>query len=541
MAADQQDLKAQRDRFLAFSFASADLFIEVSEEGKIIYALGASKSMMGFDDKEIIGKKWLELVSVYDQAQLLHLYENSKHGKRCGPLLIELNDMISKRKAIFTGIKMPGSNRFYITLGLGNLLMGKIAGSMGKTMNGELLNREVFIEQAKETLEMARSLGQNVDMTLFDFAPTDDDKKRLGDKNWNTMLESMAFFLQSQSVDGQAAAQIANGRYSIIHERDVDSEAIKQKLEALTQQSDPTGQGIAIQAKTISSDLSALDEKNAARALVYTINEFERKGTKLTIENLNSGFTDYAKANAEKIKEFQALIQRLDFALFFQPIVNLKTMEVSHYEMLSRFNRGDTMEWIMFGEDIGMAAEFDIAASERAVNHITFKAGGSRTKFSLNISGQSIEDEVFFQKLEEKLAKGQNLHERLMFEITESSHIKDLDTVNHFIKKLQKKGYKVALDDFGAGSASFEYLQKLHVDMVKIDGKYIRKLLSSQRDAAMVKNITQLCKDLKVEVVAEYVEDQAQSDLLKEMGVEYGQGYFFGKAESAPSFVPPRK
>ncbi len=541
MSEIQQDVKTQRDRFLAFSFASADLFIEVSEEGKIIYALGASKSMMGFDDKEITGKKWLELFSVYDQAQILHLYEVSKPGKRCGPLLIDLNEMISKRKAVFTGIKMPGSNKFFITLGLGNLLMGKIAGALGKPCTGQLMTRELFLDQAKETLEMARSLGQDVDMTLLDFYPTEDDKKRLGEKNWSALLESISHLLQSQSIDGQAAAQIGDGRYSIIHEKNINAESLKKQMEAIMLQNDPTGQGIVVQTKTVTSDLTALDERDAAKALVYTINEFERKGTKLTIENLNSGFADYAKANAQKIKEFQALIQRLDFSLYFQPIVNLKTMEVSHYEMLSRFKSGDTLEWMMFGEDMGMAPEFDIALCERAINHINFKAGTSRTKFSVNLSGQSIEDEAFVEKLEAKLSATPALSDRLMFEITESAHIKDLDRVNAVIEKLQKRKFKVALDDFGAGSASFQYLQKLHVDMVKIDGKYIRKLLSSQRDAAMVKNITQMCKDLGIEVVAEYVEEQAQSDILKEMGVGFGQGYFFGKAESAPSFIPPRK
>jgi EAL domain-containing protein (putative c-di-GMP-specific phosphodiesterase class I) len=538
---ENQEIKSQRDRFLAFSFASSDLFIEVSIDGSILYALGATKGMTGFDETEIIGKKWLNLFSVYDQAQVIHLYETSKTGKRCGPLLVELNELVTKRKAVFTGIKMPGSNKFYITLAFGNLIMSKIAGALGPSGNKKALTREGFIEQAKDTLELARSLGQNVDMTLLDFSPTQEDRKRMGEKNWSALVSSMASFLQTQSADGQAAAEIADGRFSIIHNQDIDHEYLRKRMESIALENDPENQGVEILTKTLSSDLTNLSDRDAARALVYTINEFERNGTSLTIENLNSGFKAFAETNAQKIKEFKALIERLDFSLFFQPIVNLKTMEVSHYEMLSRFKTGDTLEWVMFGEDIGMAPEFDIAVIERAINHINFKAGASRTKFSVNISGQSIEDETFLQKLEEKLAKNKDIKERLQFEITESSHITDLDKVNDFIEKLQKDGFKVALDDFGAGATSFQYLQKLKVDCVKIDGKYIRKLLSSQRDAAMVKNLTQMCKDLGISVVAEYVEETAQCDILKELGVDYGQGYLFGKPESAPSFTPPRK
>jgi EAL domain-containing protein (putative c-di-GMP-specific phosphodiesterase class I) len=538
--AEPDELKSQRDRFLAFAFASADLFIEVAIDGTILYALGATKGMTGFDEQEIVGKKWLNLFSVYDQAVVINLYETSKTGKRCGPILVELNELITKRKAVLTGIKMPDNNKFYITLGFGNLLMGKIAGTLGGG-KGELLNREGFIDQAKDTLELARSLGQNVDMTFFDFAPTEEDRKRMGEANWGRLVSSIATFLQSQSIDGQAAAEVTGGRYGVIHDKSIDGDYIRKRIESLALESDPTGNGVDVKAKTITSDLSVLTERDAARALVYTINEFERKGTDLTIANLNSGFKEYAEANAQKIKEFQALIERLDFALYFQPIVNLKTNEVSHYEMLSRFKKGDTLEWITFGEDMGMAAEFDIAVVERAINHISFKAGVSRTKFSVNLSGQSIEDEAFFEKLQAKLSKAKDIKDRLQFEITESSHIRDLDKVNDFITKLQKAGFAIALDDFGAGAASFQYLQKLNVDMVKIDGKYVRKLLSSQRDAAMVKNLTQMCKDLGIEVIAEYVEEQAQADILREMGVDFGQGFLFGKAESAPSFTPPKK
>ncbi|MCC6598925.1 MAG: EAL domain-containing protein [Alphaproteobacteria bacterium] len=539
--ADTDEHKKQRDRFLAFAFASADLFLEISQEGTVLYALGASKGITGFDDTEIIGKKWLGLFSVYDQAQLLHLYETSKPGKRCGPLLVELNDP-AKRKAVFTGIKMPGSRSIYITLGLSNLFMSKMADALGaKTVQNDILNRTDFLEQAQDTLQMARSLGQNVDMTMFDFAPTEEDRRRMGEGNWNKMLGSVESFLQSQSIDGNAAAAIADGRYTVIHEKDVDGDFLRNQIQALAQENDPTGTGIEIQSKTLSADLATMSERDTARALVYTINEFERKGTDLTIENLNSSIASYASANVQKIKEFQSIIQRLDFSLFFQPIIDLNTLEVSHYEMLTRFTKGDTLEWIMFGEDMGMAPDFDIAVCERAINYISFKGGGARTKFAINLSGQSVENDTFYDRLQQQLAKGKDLSKRIMFEITESSHIRDLDKVNRFVEKLQAAGYKIALDDFGAGSASFEYIQKLKVDMVKIDGKYIRKLLTSDRDAAMVKNLTQMCKDLGMGVVAEYVEEQAQANMLRDLGIDLGQGYFFGKPESAPTFQPPHK
>lgn len=334
------------------------------------------------------------------------------------------------------------------------------------------------------------------------------------------------------------AAEITDGRYSLIHDKNVDPEALLSQIKELAQEQDPNGTGFDITTKTVTSDLSELSERDASRALMYTIHEFERKGTELTIETLNSGLKSYVNANAARIREFQSIIERTHFNLYFQPIVDLKTLQASHYEMLCRFEKGDTLEWIMFGEDIGMASEFDLAVCERAINYARFKAGGTKTRFSVNLSGQSIQCEEFNEKLIDMLSKDDKLKNRLIFEVTESSHIKDLDMVNEFIKKLKNQGYQVALDDFGAGSASFQYLQQLEVDHLKIDGKYTRKILNSERDVAMIKNLTNMCRDMGIKVVAEFVENLEQWKLLRELGVNYGQGYLFGKPSPKPDYIP---
>ncbi|MDB5490219.1 MAG: hypothetical protein JWO78_68, partial [Micavibrio sp.] len=137
-----------------------------------------------------------------------------------------------------------------------------------------------------------------------------------------------------------------------------------------------------------------------------------------------------------------------------------------------------------------------------------------------------------------KLSMNKELADRIIFEITESNTIKDFDTVNHFIQVLKGDGFKVCLDDFGVGSASFQYLHKLHVDYVKVDGSYTRKILTSDRDAIMVKNLTQMCKDLKTVVIAEMVESREQATLLQSLGIEFGQGYLFGRPSGKPEYTP---
>lgn len=539
---DEKNLKIQRDRFLAFSFASADLFVEISEDHKIAYALGAAKGIIGIDDKSLIGRDWFELFDPIDRPVLRTMIQKAKPVTRCGPVLVTLNEEISDgKKAVVTGIKMPDSERFHLTVGKSNMMMARMGNITRDAEIHSVLNKSDFMEAAKEALGTATSLGQDVNVTLFDFEASKEDITRFGPESWNAFTDAISELLMTKSIDGQMAGEIGPGKYSLIHDKNIDPDALQQQITELSKEQDPEGKGLEIKAKTVTSDLSEMNERDATRALLYTIHEFERKGTELTIESLNSGLKTYLDVNAQKIKSFQSMIDRLSFSLYFQPIVDLKTMEASHYEMLSRFEDGDTLEWVMFGEDVGLASEFDIAVCERAINFVSFKAGGTKTRFSINISGQSIEDETFFETLMKLLSQGQNLKNRLMFEITESSHIKDLEKVNKFVTNLKNEGYQIALDDFGAGSASFQYLQQLHVDHLKIDGKYTRKLLSSQRDAAMVKNLVQMCKDMNIKVIAEFVEEEAQLEVLRNLDVEYGQGYLFGKPAPKPEYLPIEK
>lgn len=539
----EDKLKQQRDRFLAFSFASADLFIEVEPDGVISYSLGAARSLTGINETSIKGQQWLELFAAEDRATVNEMRNKAKMGKRCGPYLIKLADSIGGgRQAIVTGITMPNDPKFYLTIGFTNVLMGKYAQQVRAVEEHALLDKDTFLYAAREALDMARSLGQDLDLTLLDIDNIADIKQRLGDEKWQKFSDSITHLLNSKSADGQAAAEIKEGRYSIIHDSTVNADSLKEEIVRLSRETDPDGAEFVVGSKTVSADLSSLSERDTTKALIYTINEFERKGTSMTIESLNGGFKNYVSTNAQKIVQFKTMVEQLNFDLHFQPIVSLKTGDVKHFEMLSRFKDNEsTQEWIIFGEDIGMAADFDIAVCERAINYLLYKSQGRRTKFAVNLSGQSIQNEQFFKTLHAKLSMNKELSERLMFEITESTTIVDLEMVNHFIGILQGDGYKVCLDDFGAGSASFQYLHRLHVDYVKIDGSYTRKILTSERDAIMVKNLTQMCRDLNIDVIAEMIEQQEQSDRMQDLGVQYGQGYLFGKATPKPEYDNPKK
>lgn len=537
--AGRTDVKSQRDRFLAFSFASADLLLEVDGDGTVVYALGAARTLAGADRSALEGRSWLELFSQADRATLVNTRLRAREGQRCGPFAVTMDEQLGGGKeAILTAIRMPGSPNLHVTVGFSNALMEGLAGHVRQHHEDyEMMDKDTFLYAAKEALDVARSLGQELDMTLLDVGDAQKSRRRLGEEVWTRFTDAVTKILGAHSIDGHAVAEIGDGRYSVIHNQTVTSEQLRTELETLAKQSDPQGEGLEIGSKTVSADIQSLSERETMKALVYTINEFERKGTAIDADSLNRHFKTYVTANAQKIHQFKTMIEQLNFDLYFQPIVNLHTGDVSHFELLTRFKEaGSTQEWVMFGEDVGMAADLDIAVCERAINYVLYKSAGRRTKFALNISGQSIQNEAFLKTLMTKLSLHEGLSSRLMFEITESTLITDLNIVNHYIQVMQKQGYKVCLDDFGAGSASIQYLQQLHVDYVKIDGAYTMKLLHSPRDAVLIKNVCQMCKELNMGVVAERVEEEAEVERLKNLGVDMGQGYYFSPPTPKPTY-----
>jgi EAL domain-containing protein (putative c-di-GMP-specific phosphodiesterase class I) len=229
--------------------------------------------------------------------------------------------------------------------------------------------------------------------------------------------------------------------------------------------------------------------------------------------------------------------------MYFHPIVDLNAnYEATHFEILSRFlDGGSTLEWVVFAEDIGMAPDFDMAVLERAINYLKYKSSGRRSRFAINVSGQSIQNEQFFEQLREKLKIQEGLSERLIFEITESSRIEDLQKVAKYLNILRGDGFKVCLDDFGAGSASFQYLQALEVDFLKIDGEYTRRILTSERDMAMIRSLVSMCRDLEIKVIAEMIEEEEQIYRLRHLGTDYAQGFIFALPTPKPEYTPPKK
>ena len=154
-------------------------------------------------------------------------------------------------------------------------------------------------------------------------------------------------------------------------------------------------------------------------------------------------------------------------------------------------------------------------------------------RYFVNLSRVSISDQHWVRKFHNMLASADVNHTQLVFEITETAAMSDVDVTQQFIRELKQMGCRFALDDFGAGFSSFYYLKRFDVDYLKIDGGFVRDLATDEGNRIFVKALCDVARGLNKQVVAEWVENRETLAILNEMGTLYGQGYLFHRPASA--------
>lgn len=239
--------------------------------------------------------------------------------------------------------------------------------------------------------------------------------------------------------------------------------------------------------------------------------------------------------------DWKARIQKaLDeerFVLYYQPIYDIGNTRTSHYEALVRMidKQGEIIApglFIPVAEKTGLIYEIDRYVLKQAVIDLKkFHEQGRHITMSVNLSATAIAKIDFISSIEQLVRDYDVDRSHLIFELTETSAVEDVVTTAEVIGKCRRLGYQFSLDDFGVGFASWFYLRQLPVDFVKIDGSFIRDMSSNDEDRLFVKAINDVAQGLGKKTVAEFVENAESLEMLKELGVDYAQGYYIGKPQ----------
>ncbi len=233
-------------------------------------------------------------------------------------------------------------------------------------------------------------------------------------------------------------------------------------------------------------------------------------------------------------ERIHSALMRNSFVLYLQPILDLRNNRISGYEALLRMVDTDgkmipPMDFLSFAERSIVIHDIDRWVVRSAISLIAEqKAFFADKHLEINLSGRSFTDEGLLSFVKEALMTSGIDPGKLVFEITETSVITNIREAQHFISTLESMGCHFALDDFGKGFSSFEYLKYLPVEFLKIDGSFISNLAQDVVDRQLVKAMVVMSHELGKQVTAEFVSDEKTLQLLKEYGVDYAQGYHVG-------------
>ncbi|MCG8394982.1 MAG: EAL domain-containing protein [Pseudomonadales bacterium] len=225
------------------------------------------------------------------------------------------------------------------------------------------------------------------------------------------------------------------------------------------------------------------------------------------------------------------------FLLYAQEIRPIHDGAGSHYEILLRLRdrNGDILNpgaFIPAAERYQMMPHIDRwVLTQLLVTLSDELAALPELNIAINLSATSLDDPTFIPFLEGLLEKTSLSPQRLTFEITETTVVNQLSSASELLGRIREKGSKVALDDFGSGFSSFNYLKHFPVDFIKIDGSFVRNLMYSSVDRTIVESISEVAHRLGVQTVAEYVEDTVLIPVLREAGVDFVQGYAIGRPQ----------
>ena len=528
-------------RYRALVQNSDCLVCELDGDFRIVYGSPNHKDILEYDHAVLIGQSWLNFVHPDDRKQ-------SEHALRR-----LLADGITDRKVIrflnrlnrWRWLDVSGSLLKRAEEPVDNILLVSRDITESKETEArlehmalndpltELGNRERFSQELAGVLADSSRSGRDVLVLIDidDFKLVNDTKGHLAGDN---ALRWLASNLHAVFGDQHSICRLGGDEFCVIL-RDVPAgEALKlgtRLIEEIRRKSQGfTGTGI-----TLSVGLAAIEPGISHEELLFRADSV-LYAAKLAGKNRcllyrsDSEELSAIRAEAEWFGSLKRGFSQERFYLFYQPIIDLKTGERYCSEALIRYldERGawhSPAEFLPAAERFHLMNELDQFVLRRVLSEY---ADERRGRVSINISGQSVSNPNTVDFIASSLRRLKIDPRRIIFELTETVFIKNLEKACEVVNEIRALGCTFSLDDFGSGFSSLRYLRSLPVDIVKIDGSFVKNIRSDQIDLTLLRSMNEIAHLLGKRTVGEFVESGEMSRSLKELGVDYGQGYYFG-------------
>lgn len=519
---------SDRERLLAFSFATADLLLEVDHDLNVTFSSGAVRTLTGFAETEIVGRPLMSLLTSTDRTLVTMLLGRLGPDARLEPVFVSLVGKSGPVAVMLAGCRIDtGAPRYFLTVAKAR--PGMVPERRDAATG--LLETADFASTVTAQSAQARKIGADVNMTMVELDKLEQFGVRAGKAGMDRLMGELGATLRSLSVGGHAAGRLGNDRFGVLHGSSVSPAAIRERVVALGRQIDPKAE-LGVTEKSMSLNGNDIRDEDAARVVMFAVRSFADKGIEHFVGGkLSNSMESLVQDTVARIEMVKKTLADRDIAVALQKIVGIGDRKIHHYEALCRTTDSDSpAAMIGFAEQVGLAGDIDLLVCGKVIdilNDATRK--GIKPEIAVNMSAASLESEIFVSAFRTLVADHAALRPQILIEVTESAQIRDLSVANNILQQFRRDGHRVCLDDFGAGAAALPYIQALTVDYVKIDGAYVRRMLDDTRDTAILRAIVGLCRDLKMGTIAEMIETEPQAKRLLQLGVEFGQGYLFGR------------
>jgi diguanylate cyclase (GGDEF)-like protein/PAS domain S-box-containing protein len=525
--------------------------LELDSNGQIVFLNQAWKQMTGLTEKETLGQKLSGFA-----CRENHTFSNEvEHA---------INDII-QRKCIRTRLEFKLSSQFSqgawvearlnriirdndmiaISVSIDDISARKLAEqrlehlAMHDSLTG-LYNRHFFDTELARTAAMARSNGSVHTLLYIDLDHFKAINDTQGHNQGDYVLEDVAGKLRHRLRDTDRLCRIGGDEFTVIlMDTDLDqAHYIAEDLCELVAM-DQYSFGDQIYKISCSIGMCLIDGSTDNAQLYLQQADIALYVAKRNGRNYVHSYTeqdkesDDVKSSMQWLHAVQQAITQDNLILHFQPIYHIPTNQIAYYEALVRLvvdgkviYPGDFIPALERFEDISLLDQHVIS---KAI--LSLSLYPELQKIAINLSAQAFRNERLVPLVQEKLTQYGVEARRVIFELTESASLSNLSATQHMVEQLSEMGCAFSIDDFGTGFSTFSYLKNLPAETVKIDGSFVKELTNSSIDRALVKSIREVAFALGKKTVAEFVEDKDTLDLLREIQVEYAQGYYLGKPQ----------
>jgi diguanylate cyclase (GGDEF)-like protein len=401
-----------------------------------------------------------------------------------------------------------------------------------------LYNRRTFERSVRETIEISSRTGSMFSIVLIDI----DDFKLINDvyghQTADMVLKELSERLKKSLRRTDIPARFGGDEFAVLLpdlSRDTARAIAKRLINILSSEPvkiEDKEIPISVSAVVVSYPQDGTSEEELITYAEYLMREVERKGKGIVLSSEESPH------KFSMIKEVErSIIESLEKSSvvpFYQEIIDLKDMSLFGFEVLMRIKFNGRFlsagEFVDVAERIGAVQKIDLLLMERVFeNYKLFE-----NKFPIFIFINMVPDnltEEFAEKVRALADKYSVPINNVVFEITERKAIEDIMRVVIFVRELKDEGFRFAIDDFGSGYSSFYYLKYLPVDFLKIDGEFVKTLPNSPTDRIFIEGIVSVAKKMGIKTIAEFVENENVLEVVKDLGIDYAQGYYLGKPE----------